>query len=74
MFAQIAYTQILGLPVIMWGGLLTFTSLCTTATLGYLVFKGKLPRGFKWHVRMAVTTLCLGFLHGLLGILVRFVG
>jgi hypothetical protein len=74
MFTSIAYTQILGLPAIMWGGLLTFTSLCTTATLGYLVFTGRLPTGFKWHKRFAVLTLCLGFLHGSLGLLVRFVG
>jgi hypothetical protein len=74
MFAQIAYYPILGKPLMMYLGLLTLLSLCTTATLGYLVFKGKFPTGFKWHIRMAVTTLCLGFIHGTLGILALFVG
>ena len=74
MFTQIAYYPVLGKPLIMYGGILTFLSLCTTATLGYLVLTAKLPTGFKWHKRMALITLCLGFLHGLLGILALFVG
>ncbi len=74
MFSKIAYTQILGLPTIMWGGLLTFALLCTTGTFGYLVFSGKLPTGFKWHKRFAIATFVVGILHGLLGILARFVG
>jgi len=74
MFSQIAYAQILGLPAMMWGGLLTFALLCATGTFGYLVFSGKLPEGFKWHKRFAIATFIMGFLHGLLGILARFVG
>lgn len=69
MFRQIAYTQILGLPAVMWGGLLTFALLCATGILGYLVFTGKLPTGFKWHKRCAMATFAMGFLHGLLATL-----
>lgn len=69
MFRQIAYTQILGLPLVMWGGLITFALLCATGTLGYLVYTGKLPTGFKWHKRFAIATFAMGFLHGLLALL-----
>jgi hypothetical protein len=69
MLTQIAYTPVLGLPPLMWGGLLTFILMCTAATLGYLVFTGKLPSGFKWHKRFAIATLIIGFLHGLLALL-----
>ncbi|MBI5421727.1 hypothetical protein HZA44_01165 [Candidatus Peregrinibacteria bacterium] len=72
MFHQIAYTPILGLPLVMWGGLITFALLCTTGTLGYLVFTGKMPTGFKWHKRCAMATFAMGFLHGLLALLSYF--
>ena len=68
---QIAYYPIFGKPVIMYLGIVTFISFATTATLGYLIFKGHdIP--IKYHKRMAITSLTLAMLHGLFGILSYF--
>jgi hypothetical protein len=67
MFREISYALIFGRPLIMYLGLLTLLSLLTTATVGYLVHKGKVP--FKWHVRSVAVTLTLAIIHGTLGVL-----
>ena len=69
MIYQIAFQVFLGLPLVAWGGVATIVSLFTTATLGFLFHTGRAHFKFVWHIRAAVTTLTLAFLHGLLAIL-----
>ena len=72
MVQNIAYHLILGKPVIMYMGILTYLSLLTTATIGRLNFKGKTTIPFKWHPRFAITTITLATLHAIMGLSVYF--
>lgn len=69
MFYQIAYYVIFGLPAIAWGGIITLTSMLTTATLGFLYHTGRATFGFRWHWIAALTTITLAIIHGSVGIL-----
>lgn len=64
--------MVFGKPLIMYLGILTFTAFSLTATVGFLNFKGihKIP--FKWHPRLAIISIALALIHGLLGILAYF--
>jgi len=65
--AQLAYASLFGKPLIFYFGILTLTLLFSTATIGYLSYKGKnVP--FKLHIYLAGTTLVVSVLHALLGI------
>ena len=70
--ATIAYIMILGLPLVIWLGILTFLSLVTTATLGILVLKGLYNIPFRWHMRMAAVTVFFAVIHVSLVILQYF--
>lgn len=67
MIFQIAYYQILGKPLIMYLGILVLTSLLTTATLGFLIYRGK-PIPISLHFKMAATTVTLALIHAFLGL------
>lgn len=69
MFRTIAYTLILGKPLIMWGGIITLCSFLFTAYISYSNSKGNHKIPFKWHSVMAKVSLILALFHGLLGIL-----
>jgi len=68
MIHNIALTLFLGYPLVMYGGILTFLLLLTTATIGALNFKGIVTIPFKWHPRLAITTIIVALIHGLLGL------
>jgi len=75
MVHDFAYLLILGKPLVMWTGLLSFLSLLITATLGFLFFYRfklvkKLP--FLIHPGFSFLTFVLAVLHGLLGLSVYF--
>lgn len=72
MFHAIAYTLFLGKPLIMYMGILTFTLLLSTATVGALNFKGIHVFPFKWHPRLALTTIIVAILHAIMGLSVYF--
>lgn len=72
MIHSLAYTLVFGKPVIMYGGILTFLLLSTTATVGFLIHKGIRPIPFKWHPRLAVTTIIVAVLHAILGLSIFF--
>jgi len=69
MIYQIAFQIFWGLPLIAWGGLATFISLATTATMGFLFHTGRASFPFAWHWRAAITTLTLGLIHGTIAML-----
>jgi hypothetical protein len=72
MFTEITYYIILGKPLIMYLGILTFLCFLTTASIGFLTITGIRRIPFKWHKRMAVISLTLALFHGALGILAYF--
>ncbi|WP_048190224.1 hypothetical protein [Methanobacterium sp. SMA-27] len=71
MLSSIAYFQILGKPLILYLGVITFLSFMTTATLGLLIYRGKnIP--FKIHPTMAGISILLGITHGTLALSIYF--
>jgi len=64
---NLAFTQFLGLPYIVYGGIFAFILLIATAVAGALVMKGKLK--IKNHKILAIITIIFATLHGLLGFL-----
>jgi len=61
--------MILGKPLILWGGLITLTSLLFTALISVLNNRGNHKIPFKWHSIMARVTVALALIHGTLGLL-----
>jgi len=72
MVSSLAFHLFLGKPLIMYGGILTFLSLLSTATIGALNLKGITIIPFKWHPRMAVFTIILGAIHAIFGLSIYF--
>ena len=72
MVRDLAYTLILGKPLIMYGGILTFILLISTATVGWFNFKAIYIIPFKWHPRLAITTIVVAILHAILGLSAYF--
>lgn len=61
---SIAYYNFLGIPLVIYGGIITLTMVIITAVLGTLVLKGKLK--FKWHKIFAIITIIIACMHGFL--------
>lgn len=72
MISQIALTQFLGKPLIMYGGLLTFVLLILTASIPTLMKKKIKWIPFKYHPPMAKITIAVALLHALLGLSIYF--
>jgi hypothetical protein len=72
MLRNVSYYLIFGKPLIMYVGILTLLSFLFTALIGFLNFKGNRTIPFRWHSRMAVLSITLAFIHGVLGILLYF--
>jgi len=68
----LALTMFLGKPLVMYGGIFTFLLLLFTATVGFLNFKGISVIPFKWHPRLALTTIIVAVVHGLFGLSIYF--
>lgn len=52
----------------MYLGITTFLLLLFTATVGFLNLKGISVIPFKWHPRLALTTIVVALIHGILGL------
>ena len=72
MVQSIAYTLFFGKPLIMYGGISAFLLLLSTATVGYLNFKGIYKIPFKWHPRLAIVTIIVVIIHAIFGLSVYF--
>lgn len=64
---DLAVTMLGPQPLFAWLGLLTLMALLTTATYGYLMFKGKV-RSIKNHQALAAVTIGLAFVHMILAL------
>lgn len=69
---KITYFPILGKPLIMYLGIITLLSFLFTALIAVMNKKGISKINFKWHIRMAVTSIILALIHGILGMLAYF--
>jgi hypothetical protein len=72
MFTEISYILIFGRPLIMYLGIVTLLSFLTTASIAILNMKGIKTIPFEWHPRLAVLSIGLALIHGMLGILAYF--
>lgn len=68
MLTSISLYQILGFPLIMYGGILTLIMIFSVATLGYLIHSGK-STNIKLHIWLARITVAFALLHATLGVL-----
>lgn len=72
MISKIALTLFLGQPLFMFWGMLAFFFLLFTATVGALNFKGITKIPFKWHPRLAITTIIFALIHVFMVLSIRF--
>ena len=70
--SQLAYTEVLGLPAILWGGMLSGILLLLTATIGFLNARGIRVIKFKYHKSTAYLAVLAGLFHGIIAILAYF--
>ena len=68
MLHDLVYLPILGKPLIVYLGSLTLLSFLFTASIPLMNNRGIDRIPFRWHPRMARTSLVLAAIHGLLGI------
>lgn len=68
MVAQIAYHTFFGLPVVAYFGMATLIFLLSTATVGFLNFRGDMMIPFKWHPRLAGATIFFAIVHAILAL------
>ena len=67
--AAVAYTQVLGLPLVVVLGIILFISLCITASIAIMKRRGGLQKvPFTWHFWMARISILIALLHAILGI------
>jgi len=72
MLQNITYFMIFGKPLIMYVGILTLLCFLLTASIAALNKKGIHRIPFAWHPRMAMASIALALIHGILGTLVYF--
>ena len=72
MITNLAFYLILGIPLVGYLGVITFLLILFTATVGALNMKGISVIPFKWHPRLAITTIIFATVHGILGASIIF--
>lgn len=68
--SSIANYPIFGIPLVVYGGLLTILLVIITAIVGGLVMKGKLK--FSLHKFLAIITIIFALIHGFFAFASRF--
>jgi len=69
MLASIVFAPVMGLPMIAWGGLVTFLLLVVVALGGSSIISGKPFLSVKTHKILAWLGLIMAAFHGLAGLL-----
>jgi dolichyl-phosphate-mannose--protein O-mannosyl transferase len=72
MLEEISYYLILGIPFIVYLGIITIAFLLITAIIALLKRRGKIKISIKWHFRMAYLSIFFASIHGFLGIIAYF--
>lgn len=68
MIHTLALTTLFGLPLVVYGGVTTLLLVISTATIGFLNFKRIFIIPFKWHPILALITITIAIIHGILGL------
>lgn len=68
MIANYALMPILGYPAIMYGGILVFILLLIVAIGGFGTVKGWFKMPVKVHATLAIITIIIVLVHGILGL------
>ncbi|MFA5925858.1 MAG: hypothetical protein WC831_02895 [Parcubacteria group bacterium] len=63
MISSLAYHLIAGLPLVAYLGMATLILLFSTATVGFLNYRGNTKIPFRWHPRLAAATLAVAAVH-----------
>lgn len=64
----LAFTVIAGKPILIWSGIITYIFFIFTAMIPILVRRGIRIIPFTWHHRIAMTSLILATIHGMLAL------
>jgi hypothetical protein len=72
MLQEFSYYPIFGRPLIMYLGIVTIVSFLITASIPLLRRSGLVKIPFVWHIRMAVLSICIALVHGMLGMAAYF--
>jgi len=65
MISSLAYQPVAGLPLVAYLGIATLILLLSTATVGFLNFRGDTRISFKWHPRLAAATISAAIIHAI---------
>ncbi|HII95402.1 MAG TPA: hypothetical protein HA367_06690 [Candidatus Methanofastidiosum sp.] len=68
MLNQISYYPILGYPFILYLGIMALILFLIAVSIS-TVFKGKIKSHFKTHRTIAIISIVIALIHGLMGIL-----
>ncbi len=70
MLQDISYFYILGIPFIVYLGIITIGFFLITALLAILKRKNRIKVSVQWHYRLAFLSIVLGIFHSILGVLI----
>jgi hypothetical protein len=65
---EIALISIAGYPLVVYMGIVTLLSLVSTATYGYLLFKGRIRGKITDHMKIAIFTIGIALVHAFLAL------
>jgi hypothetical protein len=68
-FNEVTYQLVFGVPLIVYGGMMTLMLFLATAVVAYGTRKGFLRVPVKWHYRLAFLALAAGLFHALFAML-----
>jgi hypothetical protein len=68
MIEEIIYFPILGIPLIVWLGVVTLLLLLGTAAIAWLNMRGMHAVPVKWHMILARISIGFAILHAVLGL------
>ncbi len=72
MLQEFSYYPIFGRPIILYLGIITVCLFLVTASIPVLSRRGVVKIPFVWHVRIAVLSICIALVHGMLGMAAYF--
>lgn len=72
MFNDISYFMIIGRPLVFWLGILSYLTFSFTALIAVLNRKKIRVIPFTWHKPMAIISLSIATIHGLLTFLAYY--
>jgi hypothetical protein len=69
MINDLIYYPIVGVPFIVFLGMITIFMFCLTAFIAIMKRKGEIKLSIKWHFKLAYLSILLGIIHAILGLM-----